>query len=49
MAGAVALGRLHLTREQLEEQALKGRFSSERARLVWSAIHSIASPDEHRS
>jgi hypothetical protein len=40
-------GRHHLTREQLEEQARKGRFSSERARVVWSAIHSVASPDEH--
>lgn len=38
----VALERLRLTREQLEEEARQGRFSSERARLVWSAIHSVA-------
>ncbi len=37
-----ALASIHLTRRQLEEQARSGRFSSERARLVWSAIQSVA-------
>jgi hypothetical protein len=39
-----ALSRLRLSRQELEEQARQGRFTSERARLLWSAIREVASP-----
>jgi hypothetical protein len=39
-----ALTRLNLNRNQLEEQARQGRFTSEQARLIWSAIREVASP-----
>jgi hypothetical protein len=39
-----ALSRLHVSRHELEEQARQGRFTSERARLLWSAIREVASP-----
>jgi hypothetical protein len=37
-----ALSSLGLTFEELEGQAAQGRFSSERARLVWMAIRRVA-------
>jgi hypothetical protein len=37
-----ALRQLHLSMEELERQARTGRFTSTRARLVWSAIHDFA-------
>lgn len=39
-----ALRELNLTAHQLKEQARTGRFSSERARLVWSAIRDVGTP-----
>jgi hypothetical protein len=40
-----ALRGLSLTLPELREQARAGRFSSERARLVWSAIRDVATTD----
>jgi hypothetical protein len=37
-----ALASLDLSFEELKRQAARGRFSSERARLVWMAIHTRA-------
>lgn len=39
-----ALRELNLTPQQLREQARSGRFSSERARLVWAAIRDVGTP-----
>ena len=41
-AVSTALSSLHLTIDELEQQAREGRFTSSRARLVWSAIHDLA-------
>ena len=37
-----SLDELGLTYEQLERQARRGRFQSNRARLVWMAISDVA-------
>ncbi len=39
---AEALASLDLSFDELERQAARGQFSSERARLVWMAIHTVA-------
>jgi hypothetical protein len=41
-SAAEALTSLGLSFDELERQAERGQFSSERARLVWMAIHTIA-------
>jgi hypothetical protein len=41
---AEALTSLELSFDELERQAAQGRFTSERARLVWMAIHAVARP-----
>jgi hypothetical protein len=41
---AEALRSLGLSPEELARQAATGRFSSDRARRVWMAIHTVASP-----
>lgn len=37
-----ALASLGLSFDELERQAARGHFSSDRARLVWMAIHTVA-------
>ncbi len=41
---AEALRSLGMSLEDLARQAASGRFSSDRARRVWMAIHTVASP-----
>ena len=38
-----ALASLGMSLDELRRQAAQGRFSSNRARLVWMAIHTVAS------
>jgi NAD(P)H-hydrate repair Nnr-like enzyme with NAD(P)H-hydrate epimerase domain len=39
-----ALASLGLTLDELMRQAAQGQFSSNRARLVWMAIHTVVQP-----
>jgi NAD(P)H-hydrate repair Nnr-like enzyme with NAD(P)H-hydrate epimerase domain len=39
-----ALTSLGLTLDELMRQAAQGQFSSNRARLVWMAIHTVVQP-----
>jgi hypothetical protein len=41
-AARLAVAGLGLTLNQLQDQARRGQFSSERARLVWIAIRDVA-------
>jgi hypothetical protein len=38
-----ALDRSHYSLEQLREQARRGRFETERARLTWQALRAVVS------
>ena len=43
-AVAESLAELGLSFSELDAQARQGRFSSDRARLVWIAIRNVAAP-----